>query len=327
MALTNEQYNSLMRIFSKRRLNALSLAEETREVVYKAHEDVKELHTMLSKNAASRAKAKILNQQNLLSSLDAERTVLKSKEQALYVKYNLSESDFLPIYTCKDCEDTGFIGEKKCHCFLQAEIDLLYADSNLGVAIANDSFEKVDYSLYEKTSVDNAPSQLDKMKAVVKTLKKYVEDFDKTHQSLLFLGQSGLGKTFFSNCIAKALLNTGHSVVYFSAVSLFELFAQNRNSFDKESVQQMNDAILSSDLLIIDDLGTETLNSYTTGKFFSVINDRLLRGKATIISSNLSRNQLSDIYGERIASRILSGYEHFLFSGDDLRIKIKLRKL
>jgi len=327
MALTNEQYNSINKMYTDRRLSALSLLEEKKKKLFASHPDLKEIRDALSKNAAFRAKAQIAGLAEEMDKLLEEKEALLKREENLYQMYHLSKEDFLPRYICKDCQDTGFIHGEKCHCFLQAEIALLYADSNLGTAILQDSFDKIDYSLYEEKKEGNGPSQLEYMTDVVASCKRFVANFGRESRNLLFIGQSGLGKTFLSNCIAKSLLDSGHSVVYFSSVQLFELFSKNLSSYDKESTQQMNDALLSSELLIIDDLGTERLNGYLTGKFFSVINDRLLRGKSTIISTNLSRNQLSELYGERIASRILSGYEHFVLAGEDLRIKMKLRKL
>ena len=110
-----------------------------------------------------------------------------------------------------------------------------------------------------------------------------------------------------SNCIAKELLDRGHSVIYFTAFQLFDILSKGVFKRDEEALLSHRN-IFDCDLLIIDDLGTELSNSFTTSQLFLCINERILRQKSTIISTNLGMNQLADIYSERVLSRISSNY-------------------
>ena len=142
---------------------------------------------------------------------------------------------------------------------------------------------------------------------------------------MLIYGNTGTGKTFLSNCIAKELLDLEYSVIYFTTFELFELFEKttfSKNTESKEDASQLFDC----DLLIIDDLGTELTNSFTTTRLFTCLNERLLRKKSTMISTNLNLPQLADLYSERIFSRITSYYTILKMFGPDIRIEKKLRK-
>ena len=129
------------------------------------------------------------------------------------------------------------------------------------------------------------------------------------------------GKTFLSHCIAQELLDTAHCVMYFSAFDLFDLLADSKFSREKNEGAEF---ILDSDLLIIDDLGTELTNSFVSSQLFLCINERIMRRKSTIISTNLSLESLVEIYSERTFSRITSNYTMLKLTGDDIRIKKKL---
>ena len=149
----------------------------------------------------------------------------------------------------------------------------------------------------------------------------FVRNFDSSFENLFLYGDTGVGKTFLSHCIAHDLLESAHCVMYFSAFDLFELLADSKFSRDKTEGQEF---VFDSDLLIIDDLGTEYTNSFIASQFFTCINERLLHRKSTIISTNLSLESLADLYTERSFSRITSSYSLLKIIGDDIRIKKKL---
>ncbi|MBP5254723.1 MAG: ATP-binding protein [Lachnospiraceae bacterium] len=328
MALTNAQYDSLMRVYARRRAESAQELDARRKAFFEAYPEFPRLQEEISSNAAKRAKARILNDTALLAGLEEEYEDILDRRAAFFLKNNLSEEMLEPRFVCPDCRDTGFTDGHKCHCFIRAEIALLYHESNLSSVLERENFDRIDWSLYD-TDVPPGQkrSQRDRMRDVVRRLKDFVDHFDSRFENLLFMGPPGLGKAFFSNCIARELLNTMHSVVYFSAGTLFERFSRTKASFDETQYRQDDAYLYDSDLLIIDDLGTEFANAYTSSRFFSVINERLLREKSTIISTNLTRNQLLDGYGERAASRILSAYDHIQLSGGDLRIRLKLRAM
>ena len=131
--------------------------------------------------------------------------------------------------------------------------------------------------------------------------------------------------TFLSNCIAKELLDAGYSVIYFTAFQLFDILSKGVFEKDADAIAAHQN-IFDCDLLIIDDLGTELSNSFTTSQLFLCVNERILRQKSTIISTNLNLEQIAEIYSERTLSRISSNYSFIKLFGDDIRIKKRLSK-
>ena len=153
--------------------------------------------------------------------------------------------------------------------------------------------------------------------------QEFVTSFADEFRNLFLYGDTGVGKTFLSNCIAKELIDRSFSVIYLTSFELFDTLAKSK--FEKEkAAESMCEHIFDCDLLIIDDLGTELANSFTISQLFLCLNERLLRRKSTIISTNLSLESLVDIYSERTFSRITSNYTMLKLTGDDIRIKKKL---
>ena len=154
-----------------------------------------------------------------------------------------------------------------------------------------------------------------------------MDNFSSEFHNLLLYGDTGVGKTFLSHCIAKELIDASYSVIYFSAVQLFEHFAENTFGGKREERSDGLAPIYECDLLIIDDLGTELTNTFTASQLFACINERILRRKATIISTNLALDDIKSIYSERIFSRLSSSYTMLRLTGDDIRIQKKLLNL
>ena len=151
--------------------------------------------------------------------------------------------------------------------------------------------------------------------------RNFIKNFNQDYHNILFYGTVGTGKSFLSGCIAKELIDQGCSVIYFSSSSLFDMLA--RYSFDykeKEALQDFCEDIYGCDLLIIDDLGTEITNTFVASQLFSCLNERGLRKKAMIISTNLSLEELRDRYSDRIFSRITSFFSLCKLTGQDIRI-------
>lgn len=150
-------------------------------------------------------------------------------------------------------------------------------------------------------------------------------NFKSSYQNLFFYGTVGTGKTFLSNCIAKECLDTGCSVLYFSAASLFELLSRNTFNYKaREDMDALCADLYGCDLLVIDDLGTETATALTLSHFFTCINERLLRQKSIIISTNLSLEDCRNRYQDRIFSRIASNFEFCKLTGPDIRMYKKV---
>lgn len=334
MPLKNYQYNSILREYDARRLKSHRELEERRDKLYQAIPELSDIDREIVRGSIDSAKLSLNGDHTALASLKARNEELSARKSALIAARGYPADYLSPHYICPDCQDTGFIGTEKCHCFRQAIVDVLYAQSNVRQAIKRENFETFSYRFYPDSYIDETTHQtpLANMKRVVASAKQFIENFDQSHDNLLIYGNTGVGKTFLSNCIAGELLSTGHTVIYLTAFQLFDILERykfNRPDYssDDRSYQETANQfsyILDCDLLIIDDLGTELNNTFITSQLYLCINERLLGQKSTIISTNLSFEQLKNNYSERIFSRITSSYTFLKIIGEDIRIQQKL---
>lgn len=325
MALSNTQYNTLMRRYETRQLENQRSATQRRQDAYQKIPRLSQIDDEVSSLCVAQAKKLIDGDETALTHLHNRLKSLKEEKQKLLAEHGYPDNYFEPPYGCPDCKDTGYINGKKCHCFEQAAIDLVYTQSNIRKILDAENFQHLSYDYYSDEQVNPATglSSLATARQAVRECQDFVRTFDDEFHNLFFYGDTGIGKTFLSNCIAKELLDNGHSVIYFTASSLFQVFEANtfgKAHGDSEDYQR----IFSCDLLIIDDLGTEFSNTFTVSQLFLCLNERILRRKSTIISTNLTLAQLKDLYSERTFSRISSSYTMMKLFGDDIRILKKL---
>ena len=321
MGLTNAQYDEIVREYNRRQSQERHNREKRRQEVYQAIPEMEELERKIVEVSARRTREALLG-------TGASKGALEVKALRDRRDFLLSQSDFPKDYmdlhyVCRDCKDTGYIGNEKCHCFKQAVLDLLYIQSNIRNVLEQDNFNNFTMKYYDNLQVnkDYGMTSYENMESVVRICREMIADFPREHGNLLLMGDVGMGKTFLARCIAKELLDQYFSVLYLSANEFFDRLS--RFHYQDPEEEGGEKYILESDLLIIDDLGTELSNSLTTSKLFYCINERLLRGKGTIITTNLSLDRIRDIYSERISSRILESYRLCYLFGDDVRMKKK----
>ncbi len=220
-------------------------------------------------------------------------------------------------YTCSLCSDSGFIdGAKMCSCFREALVKATIASSGMGHLIDKQCFDNFDLDWYK-----NDPKVYEQMTAIVAAAKSYVKSFRSKKGNLLLLGSTGTGKTHISTAIASEIISMGYDVVYDSAQNIISDFEYDKfkNGYGKE--ENRSEKYLECDLLIIDDLGTEFGGAFTVSCLYNLLNTRQNRGLATIISSNLSSNELLEKYDGRIYSRMFgTGCRVLVFNGRDHRI-------
>ena len=327
MALSNSQYDSIMRVYHRIQLEKKhELDERTREV-YERIPAVREMNEEIASAAVRSARQLLAGDETAVEKLRKTIADLKEERQVLLEAYGYP-ADYLTMqYSCPDCRDTGYRDGKKCHCFRQREIDLLYAQSNIREILKRENFDHFSFDYFDDTRVDERSGKTAKeyMTQVVAACRRYVEDFEKKKDNILFTGKTGLGKTFLSNCIARELIERCYSVVYLPAVEMFEIFSRDKFAYDStDEDRDRSQYLLECDLLIIDDLGTELVNTFTTSQLFYVINERLNRKKGTIISTNLPVNEMRDELTDRVMSRIVSQYRVIPLYGEDIRIQKKL---
>ncbi|SDB24752.1 ATP-binding protein [Eubacterium oxidoreducens] len=328
MPLTNSQFSSIMREYEERQQHNHREELEKKEALYAREPRFLEIDNQIASLSIARIKAGISKESAKAADLEHQLENLKKEKENLFHFHGLTPQDLEPSYTCPDCKDTGYIGNQKCHCLKQACIDLVYSQSNIKQILSKESFSNFSLDYYPADIVDPAtkltPYQL--AQNAYEAALEFVRNFDTRFENLIFTGDTGVGKTFLSNCIARELLNTGHSVIYFSADQLFNRLIQSR--FERATDGLLDsEQILDCDLLIIDDLGTEFgtgRNSGAASQLFTCINERIIRRKSTIISTNLSLQQIADTYTERIFSRLSSNYELLKLIGNDIRIQKKI---
>lgn len=319
MALSNSQYETIIRNYEKNRDNNRRLLERRRSEIHSAIPGYRELEESVSTLSVQAARQMLSGDDSALSSLHEQLSQLKEKRRSLLLSAGFPPDYLEPIYTCPDCQDTGYIVsadgvKEKCRCFRRQELSILYAQSNIQDMIERENFSTLSYEYYQGEDLQH-------FKAAVALSQKFAENFKQDYHNLFFYGTVGTGKSFLSGCIARELLQTGCSVIYFSALGLFDTLA--RYSFDakaKNALQGFYDDLYNCELLIIDDLGTEVTNSFVTSQLFSCLSERALRRKSIIISTNLSLEELRDRYSDRIFSRITTGFDLCKLTGPDIRI-------
>lgn len=328
MALNNSQYDAIMRDYQRLQAQHRHEQDDRIEEVYTRFPRLQEIHAQIASESVACGRALLGGDQQALDRLKHHIQCLGAERTSILVKGGYP-ADYLELsFTCPHCHDTGYIGSQKCQCFKKAEIDLLYTQSNLKGILEEENFSTFSYEYYSDEITDaSGKTSLERIHRVTDICHQFIRDFDSTFSNLFFYGDTGVGKTFLSHCIARELLDSTHSVIYFSAQELFQNFADRRFNRNYDSVDDSSGHIYDCDLLIIDDLGTELTNSFVNAELFSCINERLINQKSTIISTNLPLESFASVYSERIFSRISNGYTMLKLFGKDIRVQKKVQRL
>ncbi len=325
----NFHFDEIARIYDKRRMDNIDLHKKRIAEVYENVPGFKELDSSISNISGSQLASIISGDRQALASIKNSLNNTELEKKALLTQYGYDSTYLDPIYTCPDCEDTGYINNMRCHCYKKEFLSILYQYSNLEQVIGKENFSNFNIEYYPDDYIcsSNNMTPRDNIKKVLNTCKNFIDNFDACSDNLLLYGHSGVGKTFISNCIAKEILDRGYSVIYLTSYQFFDIL--ETKVFHSDEMDDISSGILSmlnsSDLLIIDDLGTEMVNKFTEVQLFKCIQDRLLNNRSTIISTNLSFDDISNNYSERIFSRLTGYYTLVKITGEDIRIKKALQ--
>ena len=318
MSLTREQYDEIMRGYMQKQSRRHQLSLVRRDEVYEKIPEYRKLSEQVSEVAVGYLHSRVGGKGKETSAspilVRPELSRIAEKKRQLLVSHGFPE-DYLTVSPdCPLCGDTGFIDGNKCRCFKQKEIEILYSSSHLGELVKEHNFDNLTESSYHG-------EDLKRFRIASAACRRMAGQFDQVYRNIYLYGTVGTGKSFLSICIAKELLETGHSVLYFSAAALFDRLSMY--SFDvrtKEELRKFTDDLYGCDLLIIDDLGTELTNQFISAQLFTCLNERHIGRKPTVISTNLSLAEMQARYSDRVFSRITNDYELYKLTGSDIRV-------
>ena len=335
--MASEILSTLLLEYDKKKRKAELDLEKRKAELYIKVPRLLEIENELNNFAINAAKNILKGSSFSLDNLNVKVTELKNEKSKILKENNISDNYLEPYYDCNICKDTGYIQNESsasslCSCLKQKLLDISYNKSNIS-NLSKENFENFNANIFsdkvepEKYRINISPRQ--NIITIKSKCVEFVKNFNNpnTH-NLLFTGNTGLGKTFMSNCIANELIKNGKNVLYQTAPVLLETVIDTKMNKYKTSAQDdFYKNVLEADLLIIDDLGTECLNSMKLSELFTILNTRLLnlnnKVTKTIISTNLNINNIFKNYEERIGSRIAGFYDIYYFFGDDLRLKTK----
>ena len=309
-------YESARAEIEARRNSARATADGRSEILRSESEEIARIDEELSKTGMLIFKTACAGGD--ITPIKERNRALQKRRREVIVELGYPE-DYADIkYTCPECSDTGYTngGTKTCLCLKELIIKGRIAASAMGRLIETQSFENFDL---EKYSFDQRTYE--RMKAIFAMAKSYVRDFAKKQENLLLIGPTGTGKTHISTAIARALIHEGYDVIYDSTQNIISDFEADRFRSGYGREEGRSEKYLDCRLLIIDDLGTEFTNSFTVSTLYNLLNTRQNKGLATIISTNLSPDELAKKYEDRIYSRIIgSGCKVLPFEGRDARV-------
>lgn len=336
--MASEILSKLLLEYDQKKRKAELDADKRKEELYTKIPRLQEIENELNNYAINTAKNILYGTSYGITELNAKIANLKSEKEKILKENNISTNYLEPHYECTICKDTGYIqtgtsASSLCSCLKQKLLDISYNKSNIS-NLSKENFDTFNANIFsdkvdpEKYRLNISPQQ--NIISIKSKCIEFVSNFDdpNTH-NLLFTGNTGLGKTFMSNCIANELIKNGKNVLYQTAPVLLETVIDNKmNKYKNSKHDDFYKNVLESDLLIIDDLGTECLNSMKLSELFTILNTRLLnlnnKVTKTIISTNLNINNIFKNYEERIGSRIAGFYDIYYFFGDDLRLKTRI---
>ena len=334
--MDNSLLKQVLKEYDEKRTRAVQAAEERKKDLMSVNPRLQEIDKELTLNSIQVSKAILVSDSkekaSLLASLKKKNNSL-IKEKNDFIKNLSKENNYLnPHFDCKLCKDTGYVQKDgklvMCSCLKQRIFDIAYNKSNMG-NLERENFSSFNIRIFsdkpDKTLYKSDISPRENMQIIREKVKSFIENFDDPEEkNLIFTGNTGVGKTFLTNCIANEMLKLGKTVLYQTAPVMFDEI--NDAKFGRENARfDLYENILNVDLLIIDDLGTEKITDSKVTELFTIINTRLLNQNhkitKTIISTNLNVDELFKTYTTRIGSRLAGNYRFLRFFGDDLRIK------
>ena len=315
--------------YEQKKRDAEFNSQKRKEKIYKKIPRLEEIDEEINKISINKTKSILISQltNSLNTEFENELLKLKKEKEEILKKENIDESYFKPNYECDKCKDTGYITypDKKtemCNCLKQKLINISYNKSNLS-NLQKENFKNFNFNKFSneinigKYNMNISPRE--NIKNIKMASENFIKNFNNPEtKNLFFTGNTGLGKTYMTNCIANEILKQGKTVLYQTAPVLLENIIDNKfNKYKTNNTNDFNNQVLNVDLLIIDDLGTECINNMKLSELFTILNSRSLN-----LNNKITKTieKIFSVYEERIGSRIAGFYDIYYFFGDDLRL-------
>ncbi len=330
MAYNKDVYSYVDALFKQRREKALEDAKIKKEAIYKKLPELYEIEDQLAETGLSLVRAAFVSKnyseddyeqyKATFERIKASNIQLQRRRREILMSNGYPPDALTPKFTCSKCNDEGFYENgEMCSCFKDALRKKAVESLGFGNDFGKQTFESFDLSYYP-AAIDPqyGISAQKNMKNIFSRCVEYAHNFANEHQSLLFVGNTGLGKTFLSAAVARVVAEDGYVVIYDTAQNIFAAFEDAKFSKDSESAEKAA-AYLDCDLLVIDDLGAEFSTQFTVACFYNLLTNRMRASKKMVISTNQDISSLETIYGARIVSRLIGDFELLQFFGKDIR--------
>ncbi len=310
-------YAKVRDMIEARRLAAVGEADRRNAEVRLASPEIARIDDELSKTGLHLFRAALAGED--INPIRERNQALCRERENLLVSLGYPR-DYTDVhYTCKKCNDTGFTETEMCSCMRKAIITENIKASGIGDLIEKQSFDNFNLESYRKDGEETYR----RMNTVFLRAKTFAENFGKMHGNLLFVGPTGTGKTHLSTAVAKCVIDAGYSVIYDSTQNIISTFEDDKFHSGFGEAANESRKYLECDLLILDDLGTEYATPFAVSCLYNLLNTRHNKGLSTVISTNLSANELTKRYEDRIYSRIVgSDYLLLPFAGHDHRLSL-----
>lgn len=319
MGYNIENYRRVRAAFEERRRAALDTADRHAAEVHAKIPELREIDRALSTTGMQLFREAMAGGDDLaerLARIRAEHENIQKMREELLLANGFPAGYTEPAFSCDKCHDTGFFDASMCACMREALVEEGIRSSGIGRLIHRQSFDNFSLDYYR-----DDPTDFDRAEYALSRARSYAEGFGPESGNLLLVGATGLGKTHISTAIAKVVLERGYDVVYETVGNLISDFEYDRYKSGYGASEVKGERYLACELLLLDDLGTEQTNSFVISTLYHLINTRLNHGKQTVINTNLKGDELSERYGDRIASRLLGEYEVLFLSGHDIRMQ------
>lgn len=322
MSYTTAEYEAARRELERRRNDAEKLQQKKHDEIAEKIPEILNIENEMAQTALSVIKALGMGKNSVSYVKELENASLAAqRRRAELLRENGYPEDYLKVkYHCPICEDKGFVNGRMCACHKLILKNNAYQKLCSKIPVDKYTFDNFSTDFYPDSGSGITPRR--RMENVLDFCRSYAADFGSSSPSLLLHGDTGLGKTHLSLAIGGAVIKKGCSIIYASAQNILSKLENEK--FGRAEYADTEKNLLECDLLILDDLGTEFSTQFTVSAVYNIVNSRLLSGRPTIISTNLSLEQIPQVYTQRIASRILSEYQILRFDGTDVR-QLKMR--